>query len=153
MSRNRNSSIFALLAIAILGCYESRPIDDLHPLGGRILREGKPVKDGGLIFLPEGTSSSLIVNGAVEANGTFSVRTERTLDNGKLDIKPGAPAGRYRVIYHPASNGATMGLEVELAERVTVEAGGTEVELTLPAVMPKGRGEVRDDNPAPQPKE
>jgi len=34
----------------------------------------------------------------------------------------------------------------ELAERVTVEPGGTEVLLTLPSVMPKGRGEPRDDN-------
>ena len=146
----RVSVPFALLLPLLAGCDNSHPMDNLNPLVGTILREGKPVKDGGLIFVPEGGSgSSLIVNAAVEANGTSTVRTERTLSNGKLVIRPGAPAGRYKVIYHPASNGATMGLEVELAERLTVEPGGKDIQLHLPAVMPKGRGEERDDNPMP----
>ena len=143
----------ALFAFAFSGCDEPRPAVQLHPLGGRVLREGKPVKDGGLIFVPEGSGSDLIVNAGVEANGRFNVRTERTLSGGELDIRPGAPAGRYKVIYHPASNGATMGLEVEFAERVTVEPGGADIELKLPAVMPKGGGIPRDDNPVPQTEE
>ena len=136
----------AILAWLCAGCDDAAPMNQLHPLGGTIQRDGQPVKEGGLIFIPDGSSSSLIVNGAVQANGTFTVRTEKTLSSGKLEIKPGAPAGVYKVVYHPASDGATMGLEVELAERVTVEPGGTEVLLTLPSVMPKGRGEPRDDN-------
>ena len=143
----------ALFALLLGGCEDSQSEVELHPLGGRVLREGKPVKNGGLIFVPEGSGSRLIVNAGVEANGTFNVRTERTLSGGKLDIRPGAPAGRYKVIYHPASNGATMGLEVEFAERVTVEAGGADIELNLPAVMPKGGGIPRDDNPMPNNKE
>ena len=133
----------AFLALFCAGCDDSGPMNHLHPLGGTL--HGQPVKEGGLILIPDGSSSSLIVNGAVQANGTFTVRTEKTLSSGKLEIKPGAPAGRYKVIYHPPSDGATMGLEVELAERVTVEPGGTEVLLVLPSVMPKGRGEPRDD--------
>ncbi len=142
-----------MFAFVLAGCDESRPAVELHPLGGRVLRGGKPVKDGGLIFVPEGSGSNLIVNAGVQANGTFNVRTEKTLSGGKLDIKPGAPAGRYKVIYHPASNGATMGLEVEFPDRVVVEPGGTDIELNLPAIMPKGDGVPRDDNPVPQIKE
>ncbi len=146
----RASVPYVFLLLLLAGCDNSHPMDNLYPLGGTILREGKPVKEGGMILVPDGgSSSSLIVNAAVEANGTFTVRTERTLSSGKLEIRPGAPAGRYRVIYHPASNGATMGLEVELPERVTVEPGGADIRLQLPAVMPKGRGEERDDNPLP----
>ncbi len=141
----------ALFTICCAGCDDAGPMNNLHPLNGTIRRDGQPVKEGGLIFIPDGSSSSLIINGAVQADGTFAVRTEKTLSSGKLEIKPGAPAGRYKVVYHPLSDGATMGLEVELTERVTVEPGGTVILLTLPTVMPKGRGEPRDDH-LPEPK-
>lgn len=141
----------ALLAWTFIGCDSTPATPELHPVSGRVVRDGQPVQDGGLIFVPEGFASNLIVNGSVRRDGSFTVNTERTLKDGPAQSSTGAPLGTYKVIYHPASNGATMGLDVEIAERVTVIAGVNEFEVKLPKEMPKGAGIERDDNPEPKP--
>ena len=107
----------------------------------------KHVTGGGLLFIPEtGERTSLVVNAAVRANGTFAAETIRTADRGS-ETRPGAPIGRYKVIYHPPGNGSKTGLEVELDQRVMVEAKANTATVTLPLVMPKGSGLPRDDDP------
>jgi hypothetical protein len=132
--RSRHLLWLALAATFTVPCgcgADSRP--HLHPLTGTVVsRGGERVTSGGLIFVLEsGERTRLIVNAAVQPDGTFTARTERMDDRGTT-ILPGAPAGTYRAIYHPPSDGSKTDLAVDLPERVTVEAGGVAVSLTLP---------------------
>jgi hypothetical protein len=146
--------VLSALAVAAVGCPAAKPFPDLHPLTGAVTRDGRPVTAGGLIFLPEPAGGSgVIVNANVRADGTFAAETSQTSNKGRAEIRPGAPAGRYKVVYHPPSNGSRSGLEVELAERVTVGLGANSVTVALPRQLPRGSGEPRDDDPTASPAE
>jgi len=122
----------AITCAALCGCTgDSMP--PLHTLNGTVTRDGERVTSGGLIFVLEsGERTRLVVNAAVQPDGTFTARTERMDDRGTT-ILPGAPAGTYRAIYHPPSDGSKTDLAVELPQRVTVEGGGVTATLILPA--------------------
>ena len=85
----------------------------------------------------------MTINASVR-DGAFRGMTDRTSASGKSKIEPGVPAGSYRAVYHPASDGSKSNLEMELGV-VKVVAGGTVVQLKLPEKMPTGVGEPRDD--------
>lgn len=126
----RLSPLTFLLAL-VAGCGEPPP-PPLNPLTGTITHDGQPVTQGGLIFIPEsGSWGGVVVNAAVGKDGTFSATTSRTTGMATT-IHNGAPAGRYKVVYHPPSDGQKMGLETELPEVVVVEAGVNEIKLVLP---------------------
>ena len=131
--------------IAGFGCGEFTHLD-LHELSGTVSREGKPVASGGLIFIPEQSGGKAMTINASVRDGAFQGMTDRTSASGKSKIEPGVPAGSYRAVFHPASNGSKANLEVDLGV-VKVVAGGTVVELKLPEKMPTGVGEPRDDAP------
>jgi prepilin-type N-terminal cleavage/methylation domain-containing protein len=135
-----------LVAAVAVGC-GGESIPALHPLSGVVTRDGKPVSEGGLIFLPDPhTGSGLVVNASVGVDGTFTGTTSRTTGKG-TEALPGVPAGRYRVIYHPKTDGQKTGLESEVQERVTVEPGMNRVTIVLPEKVPQGGGVDRDDDP------
>lgn len=135
------------LPFGIISCSADDVPPEVFPVQGTIRHDGEFIREGGLIFLPEPTSNStLIINAEVEANGTFQVRTEQTTLAGKVISHTGMPAGTYRVVYHPLSDGSRSGLEVELDDRVTIEARENELELVLPDKLPEGAGEPRDDD-------
>jgi hypothetical protein len=129
--------------VAGFGCGEFTHLD-LHELSGTVTREGKPVASGGLIFLPEQPGRMAMTINASVRDGAFRGMTDRTSASGKSKIEPGVPAGSYRAVYHPASDGSKSNLEMELGV-VKVVAGGTVVQLKLPEKMPTGVGEPRDD--------
>jgi hypothetical protein len=138
--------ISLLLAPLLVGC-AGDSLPELHLLSGTITRNGELVTQGGLILLPDPPNgSNLIVNAAVRPDGTFTAQTEQTTREGKLTIQPGAPAGTYRVVYHPPSNGSKSGLEVELQDWITVSPGANNIALELPTELPEGRGEPRDED-------
>jgi hypothetical protein len=141
---------YRFLPVAFLtlsgGCSGEPSFPELHPLTGTVTREGKLVPEGGIIFVPEpGTGAGLIVNANVRPDGSFTAETSLTTRAGKTSIRPGAPAGRYKAVYHPPSDGSKTGLEVELDTPVVVAAGSPSVAFTLPAAMPAGHGAERDD--------
>jgi hypothetical protein len=138
---------FALLAF-LAGCSSAEPFPDLHPLTGTVTRGGKPVAAGGLIFLPDPPGGTgLVVNANVKPDGTFTAETSRNKPAGGVEVRPGAPTGRYKVVYHPPSNGEKMGLEVKL-DAVTVEAkANNTAQLVLPTDVPRWREVQRDDGP------
>lgn len=134
-----------LAAAAAAGCQP--PKATLHPLTGTLTHGGKPVSGGGLIFIPDaGGWGGNVVDAAVNPDGTFAAHTAHTTAD-QTDIRPGAPAGRYKVVYNPPSDGQ-RDVSVELPGRVTVEAKDNTVSLVLPEKQPEGRGEKRDDGPA-----
>ncbi|MBN9519672.1 hypothetical protein J0H58_14315 [bacterium] len=129
------------------GCVEVAQDAPRHPLAGTVTRNGQPVREGGLIFVRKGGGGP-VVNAAVEKDGTFSARSEYRDRAGKLEFRPGAPAGEYTAVYHPPSSGAKTGLEVELTDPVVVSDGGVTVALILPETMPQGGGAPRDEDRA-----
>jgi hypothetical protein len=130
--------------LAACGC-SGDPFPDLHPLSGTVTRDGKPVREGGIIFVPTEGGSGLIVNANVRPDGTFEAETSGFDRAGKTTIRPGAPAGTYKAVYHPPSDGDRSGLEVGLPDLVVVTAGPTTASFTLPLKMPGGHGAERDD--------
>ena len=147
----RLAPLFAAALFAV-GCQSSGDIPDLHPLAGTITRDGKPVTAGGLHFAPEsGGGGGLTVDANVNKDGTFAARTSKW--SGRETVfKPGVKPGRYKVTYLPATDGAKTGLEVEMPTVVVVEAKANAVALELPAKLPGGAGEPRDDaNPPDEP--
>lgn len=135
-----------LVAALAVGC-GGESIPELHPLSGVVTRDGKPVSEGGLIFLPDPhNGSGLVVNASVGTDGTFTGTTSRTSGKG-TEVLPGVPAGKYRVVYHPKSDGQKTGLESEIQERVSVEPGSNRLTIVLPETVPQGTGADRDDDP------
>ncbi|MDY3553553.1 hypothetical protein R5W24_002656 [Gemmata sp. JC717] len=132
----------------LAGCSGAERVPPLHPVTGTLAREGKSVGVGGLLFVPEpATNTPFTVNAPVQPDGTFAAQTLWTARDGKSETRPGAPAGRYRVVYHPPSDGSKSGLEVDLPDVVTVEPNTAALRLALPAELPGGQGMERDDVP------
>jgi len=150
MSRIRwTTSLVVLLALAVgvCGCGDFRKTPELHPLTGNLTRDGNPVAEGGLIFLPkQAGASGMTVNAMVRNDGTFVAQTLLTRENGAIIVLPGAPRGDYKVIYHPPGNGSKTGLEVELDQEVKVGEEARPVALCLPRDLPQGNGVPRDDD-------
>ena len=73
--------------------------DTLYPVEGSVTFNGQPARGATVVFFPEGDDSltAVVPSGGVGDDGTFTIST-----NGK----PGAPAGKYRVVVHiPAPAG------------------------------------------------
>lgn len=113
-----------------------------HPAKGTVTRAGRPVTEGGLIFVLEsGPWNGRVVNASVKSDGTFDVETSHT-GASETTIKPGAPAGTYKVFYHPPGDGQKVGAEIEIAERVTIGPGPNELSIVVPdkSVAPEPTG-------------
>jgi hypothetical protein len=138
---------FLLILASLEGCAPAETPSELISLNGMISRTSGPVTSGGLIFIPESASAGgRVFNARVREDGSFSAQTVRTESAGST-TKPGIPAGRYRVEYHPPSDGSKSGLEIELNQRVVVDPGvDNNVLIVIPDRLPEGRGETRDDN-------
>lgn len=133
----------AVFVVLAAGCAPSVP--DLHPVAGRVVRGGAPVKGGGLYFAPTGGEQrGLIHNASVGPDGTFTATTE--VYGATPPTREGLPAGTYTVVYLPVNDGQKSGLDVTATEVLTVPAGGP-VTVTLPDHVPAGGGAKRDDAP------
>lgn len=120
-----------LLLLLLAGC-GGPPQPVLHPVTGTVTLGGKPAAGGGLIFLPEsGVWGGQVINGSVNPDGTMTVTTSWMV-NGKTLLAPGAPAGRYKVTYHPPGNGEKIGMETELLDVVAIEPKDNVVTLDVP---------------------
>jgi hypothetical protein len=139
--------LIAAAVSGISGCSTAVTVPELHPVTGRVVRAGVPVKGGGLYFAPAaGEQRGLIHNASVGADGTFAATTE--VYGGTPPTRAGLPAGTYKVTYLPVNDGQKSGLDVLVSEPITVEPGLAPVILTLPDEVPVGKGTPRDDDPA-----
>lgn len=123
------TGILACLSLSLLsGCGSDLP--PLAPLTGTVMMGGKPYANGSLMFTPaNGGRPSLA---AIDQNGTF-----KAMYNLKT---PGALIGPHTVTFEPGGKVeedefkpyAPPAQNFKVTPReVTVEAGGTEVTLTI----------------------
>ena len=112
------------------GCQESLP--KLYPVEVELVQEGKPVVQGGLLFLPEKPARSGVVYNAEHAGvGVFKGRVCYNWKGQRKEL-PGIAAGTYQVLYISPSDGKRTNLEVALKETMTVVQDPTRVQLELP---------------------
>ena len=89
---------FSLLScsLVVFGCAKGADLPELYPVKGRVLKNGKPVQGGQVQFAPQDTQAALLVNGAVNEDGTFTLTTHKGRSSAA-----GAPTGKYQVTYSP----------------------------------------------------
>jgi hypothetical protein len=120
-----------------LGCgggSNQPPFSDLFVVKGVVMRGNDPVKGGAVRFQSDSDKQEFLVNSEVGSDGTFSLITVRTTDK-QGERKPGAPAGKYKVMYYPNAADQTAGGStdpIELSQAVTVEAKENNLKLELP---------------------
>jgi hypothetical protein len=131
--RRRELLAAVLLSAVIPACSDNPPAGtELYPLTGVITQNDKPVPGGGILFVPETEGmGGRVIDAPVGPDGTFAARTSK-LSDVPVKFYPGAPVGTYKLIYHPANNGATTGMQIEPDVRVTVEAKANTVAIVLP---------------------
>lgn len=133
-------ALFAAALAAAAGCSSAaKPWPDLHPVRGTVKVGGQLVTAGYLTFRSDDAANSdFMVTGKIEPDGTYKLTTTHALEKGS-QARPGAPAGRYRVMYMPPGTGDQVtGASVEPIDApkpVTVNAG----ENDLPIDLPKGK--------------
>ena len=136
--------LLILSVAALAGCRAEHAFPELHPLDGTISRDGEPM-GGGLIFIRDaGDPTGMIVNANVNVDGTFVGESSLTSVRGAV-IRPGVPVGRFRVIYHPLSDGSVTDLDTKIEGIVEFVAGPNRLDIVLKGAAPKGAGQARDD--------
>jgi hypothetical protein len=140
-----------VVCLLAAGCAADVP-PPLYPVTGVLTQGKKTVAGGGLILIPEsGEWGSAVVNANVNPDGTFTVQTSRVTGN-QTKMSAGAPAGRYKVAYHPPGDCQKVGGEYHFPDVATVEAKDNALVLTLPddfpVPPPKGKGGAPMPNPA-----
>jgi hypothetical protein len=143
--------VLFIACLLVAGCAADVP-PPLYPVTGVITQDKKTVAGGGLILIPEsGEWGSAVVNASVNPDGTFTVQTSR-VNGDRTNMSAGAPAGRYKIAYHPPGDGQKVGGEYHFPDVVTVEPKDNALVLILPNDFPvppaKGKGGAPAPNPA-----
>jgi hypothetical protein len=122
---SRPTALALLLPLLLVcGCgRREAALPPLHPVHGRVVKDGKPVAGGLIQLVPEHEQAVLVINGNVGADGRFTLTTLRNKDRAE-----GAPDGVYLVIYHPPGTEQSV-QPVRLARPLRIEAGVEEVTI------------------------
>jgi hypothetical protein len=129
------SALFVTLAV-VLGCSSDPPVKwpELHPVKGLVKVGGKAVSGGSLHFRAEDAAlTDFIVISDVEADGTFTLATRHVRDK-TLELKPGAPAGKYTATFSTPQGDQTAGksaIPIQGTKLVTIVAGENNLTLEL----------------------
>jgi hypothetical protein len=117
----------AIGLVFALGCGSHHALPPLHPVTGKVVKNGTPVKGGSVTFSRLKDPTPLIVNAAVDDAGRFALATleERTRH-------PGAPEGEYQVTYSPPVLGKDA-FPVTIARTVTITAKASDLVIDLAA--------------------
>jgi hypothetical protein len=89
---------FALVGLALVGCGAPATVPKTYPVKGRVVYDSAHPVTAGLIEFRSESDPSLTCRSAIEADGSFTLRT-LTESNQGLD---GAVAGAHTVIVTPA---------------------------------------------------
>lgn len=70
-------TFFFLFCIATIGCNRG---PDLVPVSGQVIYNGKPLEYGSVMFQPIGVEGAQTARGSIDADGNFSLTTEKEGD-------------------------------------------------------------------------
>jgi hypothetical protein len=87
---------FVVLGLAVLGCGKGDDMPPLHPVKGKVVHKGQPVRGGRVELHPVNDQGLIFVNAEVGNDGTFTLITRKGSRSA-----PGAPEGSYHVLYLP----------------------------------------------------
>jgi hypothetical protein len=129
----RMSTVLTVALLFVVGCSGKQPeFADLHPVGGKVQLGSTSLAGGSLRFNPLDDKGEFIVNGEVDAEGSFTLSTVRTTDS-KGERRPGAPIGEYNVVYTPESvDQLTDSPPITLPHKVVIEAKENTLTLEVP---------------------
>jgi hypothetical protein len=116
-----------VILVFVIGCGPHHTLPPLHPVSGMVVKGGKPVKGGSVMFSRLKDPTPLIVNAAVDDAGQFELAT---LDDHTRH--PGAPEGEYQVTYSPPVL-SKKSFPVTLPRMVTIAAKANDLVLDLAA--------------------
>lgn len=125
-----------LLAVACCGCgREANPataFGELCKVNGSLKRDDLVATGGSVRFVPIPDQPDFLINSEVGNHGEFQLSTVRTTDS-RGERRPGAPPGKYRVIYQPPVFDQTQGhIEpLESSEPIQVEATKNSYQIEL----------------------
>lgn len=126
---------FALvLATVLCGCGPEQPkFAELHPVSGKITYGGQAPGGGMIKFEPLPANDEFMVNGLLDAEGNFQLKTIRSTDS-RGESKSGAPAGEYKVVFIPKNEDQTVAYvpPVMLPNPVKIEAKDNVLTLDAP---------------------
>jgi hypothetical protein len=126
-----SAAVAAALLVAMVGCGESGPT--LYPVVGKVALDGKPAKEGGVVFHDESNGMRQFVGG-ISPDGTYKVMHQR---------EEGVPAGKYRVTVFvtetPAdANGNPIDLPKTLSNRKFMDPRNTPLAVEVTDSAPAG---------------
>ncbi|HLW64881.1 MAG TPA: hypothetical protein VKS79_06130 [Gemmataceae bacterium] len=119
--------LFSLLS----GCQKQTksPMPPLHSVQGTVTKDGKPIDEAFVQFVPDSGSEILTVNGRTNADGKFELSTIHAQTNEK---KPGAPEGSYTVTIMLSLDPQHQRVEqVTLPDKYQVKPGANDFPLEL----------------------
>jgi hypothetical protein len=103
----------------------------LHPVQGIVTKDGKPIKEAFVQFVPESGSESLTVNALTNAEGKFTLMT-LYVQGAVNEKKAGAPEGVYTVsVTMPLDTQQRGGESYKLPDKYQVKPGANDFPLEL----------------------
>jgi hypothetical protein len=119
--------VVVAMTLLAAGCSSEKtpPLPALHKVTGQVVNAGAPVKGGNVSFQIIDNPQPYVINSKVGDDGRFSLTTYK-------DTKPipGAPEGKYRVIYSPPALTKTA-FPTTLAGTFEVAAKDNELKLDI----------------------
>jgi len=132
------AAVVAALGFAA-GCGDNRApqpaFAELVPVSGVVNQGGKPASGGVVQFNPDPDKGEFIINSEIGTDGKFNLSTVRATDS-QGERKPGAPPGKYKVVYRPALGNQASGGSVDpidVPTPVTISKAEPDLKIDVPA--------------------
>jgi hypothetical protein len=133
MNRYRLGFIVLSLPILALGCQKQAKsqMPPLHSVQGIVTKDGKPIKEAFVQFVPESGSENVTINALTNAEGKFELAT-LYVQGAVNEKKPGAPEGKYTVnITMPLDAQQRGGEQYQLPDKFQVKPGANDFPLEV----------------------
>jgi len=109
--------------LLIVGCGKKKTaVPPLVPVAGVVMKDGMPISGGSLQLAHQREDLPIAVAARIDSDGKFELTTLNTSETNAKP-KPGAPAGIYRLTYHPESDD-NINRPAEIDQHFTVDANG-----------------------------
>ena len=121
------------LMVLTVGCQKptASKMPPLHPVEGTVTKDGKPIKEAFVQFVPDSGSENVTINALTSADGKFELMT-LYVQGAVNEKKRGAPEGAYTVsVTMPLDAQQRGGEQYQLPDKYQVKPGANEFPLEL----------------------